>query len=191
MELDTHTHVTRQQLLSFFVKILARQCSTVGRRTLCLSKQQFLQYDICRIGRFLPLDALHADVLGYCTATLFCLFVCQNSCIVSKRLSTSSNFFHCHFIIIITDRRRNKEPTCSYWFYSRADFSVFLRTGVTCCTDQGEISQRVYFLSNFTLIGSPKTLKIGILLILFSSINDKIINNLRRWGVFSQIFDDH
>jgi len=37
---------------------------------------------------------------------------------------------------------------------------------------------RVHSLHNFAKFGS------------FISINDKIINNLLRWGVFSQIFDD-
>jgi len=95
----------------------------------------------------------------------------------------------------------------------------FRPAGATRCTDEGEIWQGGADLPNFTLIGSgmwvygPQNLKnlgrvsrtilmkfAGFMRVrylhnsfkngCFTSINDKIMQNLPRWGHFSQIFDD-
>ena len=101
---------------------------------------------------------------------------------------------------------------CRYCFYSRADFGFFRPTGATRCTDQGEIwhggvgsGVGVYGPLkkwNFTNIIAPKgrvpctifTKFTSFMRVLslhnfakygcFISINDKIINNLLRWGLF-------
>jgi len=102
---------------------------------------------------------------------------------------------------------RQEALTCRYCFNSRADFWVFRPTGVTRCTDQGEIWQGgadpvCSSLDRFRGVGLrpqkllpkgrvPCTILIklaGFMRILSLHKCDTIINNLPWWGYFQPNF---
>ena len=120
---------------------------------------------------------------------------------------------YCQFgtVRLITGRICGKGNSADIAFYSQADFWVFRPAGATRCILQGEIWPLLppkFHHQNFTItnIIAPKgrvpctilTKFTGFMRVLslhsttkfgcFSSINDKIINNLPQWGHFQPTF---